>query len=431
MKSYPKMKDSGIEWIGEIPGHWESKRLKFSTNLMTKKSNIETNSIPYLGLENIESNTATLIDVNNEMEESDAKLFQKNNVLFGKLRPYLAKVWLASFDGRCSNEFLILEGRNYEPNFLKSLLISDGCIKTIDSSTYGAKMPRAEWSFIGNMLFPLPKQDEQKQISDYLDSQTKLIDSQIESNQKLVTLLQEKRQATINHAVTKGLDPNVPMKDSGIEWIGEIPGHWEIRPISKSTNKITNGFVGPTRDILVKYGIRYLQSTYIKNGQILFNEKYFVTKEWNSKHSKSILQENDVLLVQTGANVGQCAAVTKEFEGCNCHALIIIQLIEKLGNGFYLSYLLRSNYGINYLHSIETGALHPHLEIGYVKEMPILFPKIDEQRQIVNFLDKKTIEIDELIDMTNCQIEKLQEFRQSLISAAVTGKIDVRKEVIS
>ena len=139
MKQYLQTKNSDVEWIGKIPEHWEIKRLKFSTNLITKKSDDSLDSLDYVGLENIESNTTQLIDVNSQMKDSDAKLFEKHNVLFGKLRPYLAKVWKADFNGRCSNEFLVLKSTDYESDFLKFLLICDGSIKIIDSSTYVQK----------------------------------------------------------------------------------------------------------------------------------------------------------------------------------------------------------------------------------------------------------------------------------------------------
>jgi type I restriction enzyme, S subunit len=430
MKSYTKTKDSAIEWIGEIPQHWDKKRLKFSVFLRSNKSYDESESRAYVGLENIESGTGKLIDINDEMIEADAKQFEENDVLFGKLRPYLAKVFLANFSGRCSGEFLVLKGIDFEPKFLSLLLISDGCIKTVDSSTYGTKMPRAEWSFIGNMVFPLPPKQEQKQISNFLDKETSKIDSQISRNIKLIELLKEKRQAAINQAVTKGLDPKVQMKDSGIEWIGSIPEHWKLRKISKSANKITNGYVGATRDILREDGVRYLQSLHIKNGQIRFDKKYFVDESWSKAHEKSILKEGDVLVVQTGG-IGECATVTKDYENCNCHALIILQMKKNLGNGFFVSYLLRSNYGYNIINSLKTGALHPHLEIGYLKDVFLILPPIKEQEKIIDYLDKENSKINSLIKKTETQIQKLQEYRQTLISAAITGKIDVRQKVIA
>ena len=202
-KTYPKMKDSGVDWIGKIPEHWEfKKRLKFSTYLRSNKSRNELDVMSYVGLENVESSTGKLIDVNDEMNDADAKLFKKNDVLLGKLRPYLAKVWLAEFSGRCSSEFLVLKGIDYEPKFLSFLLLSDSSIKTIDSSTYGAKMPRAEWDFIGNMRFPIPPVKEQKQIVKFLDEKILQINKIMKKNNLKIPLLEEYIQSLIFSAVT-------------------------------------------------------------------------------------------------------------------------------------------------------------------------------------------------------------------------------------
>ena len=199
------MKDSGIEWIGEIPEHWNSKRLKFSILLRSDKSNY-SNSLQYVGLENITSKTGKLIDVNDDMSDSDAKLFEEKDILFGKLRPYLAKVWHAEFAGRCSSEFLVFKGIDYESKFLSWLLLSDGVINNIDASTYGAKMPRAEWGFIANILLPILSINEQQQIAEFLEKQTTKIDSLITKTESQIEKLKEFRQSLISSAVTGKID---------------------------------------------------------------------------------------------------------------------------------------------------------------------------------------------------------------------------------
>lgn len=417
------MKDSGVDWIEMIPEEWNTKKLKFLVLNRTVKSQKNSN-LPYVGLENVESKTGKVIDTNEEMEESDGKIFQKNDVLFGKLRPYLAKVAKMDFDGRCSGEFLVLQGKENEAKFLQYSLLSDGSIQTINASTYGSKMPRAEWTFIGNMKFPIIKTETQIKIINFLEKEISNIDSKIFKNKKLIQLINEKQHVIINQTVTKGIDQTIPLKDSGIQWIEKIPNHWNIRKISHSVNKITNGFVGPTRDILLKDGIRYLQSLHIKKGEIKFVKKYFVSDSWSKEHSKSILKEGDVLVVQTGG-IGECATVTKEFEGCNCHALIILQFKKELANGFFISYLLRSNYGFNIINSNKTGALLPHLEIGYLKDVFLPLPPTKEQEKIVDYLNVQTDKTNSLIYKIELHIEKLKEIRKSLILSAITGKINI------
>ena len=211
-------------------------------------------------------------------------------------------------------------------------------------------------------------------------------------------------------------------KDSGVEWLGEVPNDWDILSIARVSNKITNGYVGATRDIFFDSGIRYLQSLHIKNNNINFHTPYYVSESWSNEKSKSILKEGDVLIVQTG-DIGQVAAVTKEFEGCNCHALIIVSGTEKI-SGFYLAWLLNSNYGRQTLKSIQTGALHPHLNCDAIKDIKIPLPDIDIQNKITSFLDHETTKIDHLIEKQQQLIELLKEKRQAVISHAVTKGLD-------
>jgi type I restriction enzyme S subunit len=215
------------------------------------------------------------------------------------------------------------------------------------------------------------------------------------------------------------------MKDSGIEWLGQVPAHWETRKLSSITNKITNGYVGPTRDILVNDGVPYLQSLHIKNNIIRFGGDYFVTPEWSAGHAKSILQEGDVLIVQTG-DVGQCAVVTADFIGANCHALIVVSPRKHLLSGEWLAWVFNSVYGRDTLLSIQTGALHPHLNCGDVKDVFVPMPPLDEQKEIITSIKLQAAALDEMSTEATQAITLLRERRAALISAAVTGKIDVR-----
>lgn len=278
---------------------------------------------------------------------------------------------------------------------------------------------------IGQIVVPIPSQEEQAAITSFLDHETAKIDVLVAAQEKLIALLKEKRQAVITHAVTKGLDPDVPMKDSGIEWLGEVPAHWEVRKLSSISTKITNGFVGPTRDILVDEGIRYLQSLHIKANRIQFDQPYYVREVWSNEHQKSVLREGDVLIVQTG-DIGQVACVSEEFVGCNCHALIIVSPVQGVVAGDWISWVLTADYGFHTLLSIQTGALHPHLNCGNVKDIYVPVPPIMEQRVAVDWLLERVREFDELIVEAGRAIMLLKERRSALIAAAVTGKIDVR-----
>lgn len=202
-------------------------KLKYAVRLITEKST--DSSLPYIGLENIQSYSGKYIELEEcQQPESAANLFCTGNVLYGKLRPYLCKAIVAPFDGQCSSELLVLKCEKIQSRYLHKVLLSHEFTAYVDSTTYGTKMPRANWSDIGLFRVFTPTIAEQEHIATYLDRKTAQIDGIIADKEKLIALLKEKRQAIISEAVTRGLDPTVPMKDSGVEWIGQIPAHWEM-----------------------------------------------------------------------------------------------------------------------------------------------------------------------------------------------------------
>ena len=194
-----KMKDSGVEWIGEIPEDWEVRRIKNSCKLINKKSKED---LPYIELDNIESKSGKLLSYSNNRPDSICNHFDKGDILFCKLRPYLAKCIITGVEGKCSSELLVLRHFLGDQKYFQYLLLSPKLIDLINESTYGAKMPRANWSYIGNCIIPIPSMVEQKRIINYLDSFTSHIDSSISQSNKMISLLQERKQIIINDVVT-------------------------------------------------------------------------------------------------------------------------------------------------------------------------------------------------------------------------------------
>ena len=194
-------KHSGIDWIGEIPSDWEVKRLKFTSKLINDKSISKHSELPYYGMENIESWSGNYIKTDSEVDGL-GNLFYEGNVLFGKLRPYLAKVHLAVESGICSSEFLVYDSKLLNNKYLKTMMISPEFIKLVNASTYGAKMPRANSEFINNQEVPIPPVTEQEAIVTYLEEQTGKIDQAIAIKTEQITKLKEYKQSLINEVVT-------------------------------------------------------------------------------------------------------------------------------------------------------------------------------------------------------------------------------------
>jgi type I restriction enzyme S subunit len=295
-----------------------------------------------------------------------------------------------------------------------------------EAEMYGAGgQKRVPDDFAKEFEAPLPPLHEQGGIVSFLDREVAKIEALIAEQQRLMELLREKRHAMIARAVARGLNPDTPMKPADFEPLGQVPDHWDVRTLSSLTSKITNGYVGPTRDILVEAGVRYLQSLHIKSNRIRFDVPYHVRPEWSAQHSKSVLEAGDVLIVQTG-DIGQVAVVPPEYADCNCHALIILSPIRSEVSGKWISWYLNSAHGNFALLSIQTGALHPHLNCGNVKGLSIPLPPVAEQNQITEHIELRVSEFDVMEGQIEGAIALLQERRAALISAAVTGKIDVR-----
>lgn len=221
-----------FDWIGETPTKWGKMKIKYVVELRNQKVTEEQEILTYIGLENIESKTGKYLKnstVEEQIIEGTSIKFYQGDILFGKLRPYLAKCIVANFDGKGTTELLVLKARQEKlvNQYLKYIMLSNEFIDLVNSSTYGAKMPRANWEFIGNQIIPIPNLETQRKIVNFLENKTTEIDTLIDDKEKLIKLLEEKRQAIITEAVTKGLNSDVKFKDSGVEWIGKIPEHWE------------------------------------------------------------------------------------------------------------------------------------------------------------------------------------------------------------
>ena len=411
--AYPEYKNSGVEWLGEIPKNWNVTRLKHLAQIK--------NGQDYKGVE--AASGYPVMGSGGQFTYATTFVYDKESVLLGRKGTIDKPLYINEPFWTVDTMYYTVINKGIPAKYLHYLAL------TIQFDRYSTNtaLPSMTQEHLGNYIFGIPVSEQERvQIANFLDHETGNIDTLIEEQKTLIRLLQEKRQAVISHAVTKGLNPDVPLKDSGVEWLGQVPEHWEVNTISQSSRKITNGYVGPTRDILVESGIPYVQATHIKNGKVNFDNAYFVTEPWSQKHAKSILKKDDVLIVQTGAGTGDVGLVLEEQEGYNCHALIIVQPVKKRMSGEFLSSVLSSSYGYAVLYSIRTGGMHPHLNCGEVKFVRVPCPPLDEQLEINVYLQGIRDKFSDLKVQAEKQIILLQERRTALISAAVTGKIDVR-----
>ncbi len=416
MKTYEKYKDSGVEWIGEVPEHWEKHRFKDFLQLNTNPSFNENK----IGLENIEGKTGRFIETSSEFEGNGIE-FIENDIVYGKLRPYLKKVWLAEFAGNAVGDFFIFRNKkNSDAHFLKYLFLSDGFTKEADGSTFGAKMPRVSSDFIRSMTYYLPLLSEQQCIASYLDKKCADIDKVIATQQRRIELLQELKQSTITNAVTHGLNPNVEMKDSSVEWIGEVPEHWNtlrLRFVCKLRNGYTPSKANP--DFWSEGTIPWYRMEDIReSGRRLNEAKQYITE---SAIKGGGLFEAGSFIMATTATIGEHAVLIVDSLANQQFTNLKIRksLSHSDFNAFFFQYLFVVD---DYCKTTTKTATFPAVNMEDLKNFIVCIPPLDEQKIILTYLDKKCAELDVSISKAQREIDLLQEYKQALITEVVTGK---------
>jgi type I restriction enzyme S subunit len=418
---YPAYKDSGVAWLGRVPVHWNVKRLKRNMQLLTEKT--DRRDYP-VALENIEGWTGRFITTETEFQ-GEGIAFEPDDILFGKLRPYLAKAYRADFSGEAVGDFHVMRPiAGIDSRFAQYQILNREFIAIVDGSTFGSKMPRASWEFVGDMLVTTPPLPEQSQIAAFLDRETAKIDALVAEQRRLMELLKEKRQAVISHAVTRGLNPDASMKPSGIEWLGDVPEHWESACLSRVASRIVVGIAEAATHAYADSGIPILRSTNIRAGRIR-GEILFIDPAFASERGTKLIHAGDLVTVRTG-NAGVTAVVPLDFDGCQCFTMLITTLNENALADFYC-YWMNSVAAQCYFSLEGWGTAQVNISVPILKSLPIPIPPTAEQREIINFLDREVAKFDTLTAEAQIVIDLLQERRTALISAAVTGKIDVRQ----
>ena len=387
------------------------------------KENSKGNPLPYIGLENIESGSGKYVDTTSEVD-GIANRFCKNNVLFGKLRPYLSKVYLAKSDGICSTEFIVYDTKENDCRFIHKLLLSQAFIEVVNSSTYGAKMPRANSDFINNIYVQIPPLSEQQSIANYLEQKCGEIDEMITLQEEMITKLQSYKQSVITEAVTKGLDKNVPLKDSGIEWIGEIPEHWEVKRLKFSCNVFGRiGFRGYKSDDLVSEGngAITLSPSNMKDMKMDYTNRTYLSWKKYYESPEIMISKNDILMVKTGSTYGKCSFVDDIPMECTINPQIVVFKQHKDYPKF-LAYSFQTKATRAFVETSVVGGTIPTIAQEKIMNYFFAFPPLSEQQSIANYLDQKCSEIDELISIKQQKIEKLKDYKKSLIFECVTGK---------
>lgn len=432
-QAYPEYKDSGVEWLGEVPSHWEVFRMDdLAETIKNQVSPNDLNSIlvTHYSIPNVQS-YGTGATEEGQTIDSSKFLVNEGDVLFSKLNPRKQTITTVSkHDHRvvASTEFVVLRPVLNDQSFINYLfhsqeLNSFACAR-VESATKSHQ--RINPSIISKLKFFAASPEDRRKIANFLDQETQKIDNIIAKQQNLIELLKEKRQAVISHAVTKGINQNVKMKDSGVEWLGETPEHWSISQIvhcafvTKLTGFEYTNLWRPSEDgeiiALRGYNIKERELDLAKVERISYN--------LSKKLKRSKLYKGDIVFPCTGT-IGN-AALIKHDDKFHINQNIAKICFDSTVMPDFAIYWLTSTFTRDLIDKNNMSGMQPVVLIGDIRKLPIPRLPIDEQVMITNYLDQKMDQFNKLIDRVECATKLLQERKTALISAAVTGKIDVR-----
>lgn len=434
---YPKYKDSGVEWLGEVPGHWTIAPLK-SVSTHNDEVLEETTApdfeITYVDISSVDGVNG--ITAKETMQFSTApsrarRRVRHGDVIVSTVRTYLkaiAKIRDPEENLIVSTGFAVIRPRGeLTRDYLGYLVSANFFIEQVIARSTGVSYPAINASELVTIHVPLPPLPEQTCIAAFLDCETTKIDTLIAEQRRLIDLLKEKRQAVISHAVTKVLNPDAPMKPSGIGWLGDIPRHWEVTPLKWLTDPerpIMYGIVLPGPD--AGEGIPILKGGNVRPSRMNLSSMARTTAEIEAPYARARLKAEDLVYSIRGS-IGDCEIVPAELAGSNITQDVARVATANSVCGPWARWALLASAIRDDLASGSLGAAVRGINIFDLKRASIPTPPHCEQVDITTFLDAETAKIDTLTNEALRAIDLLQERRTALICAAVTGQIDVRQ----
>ena len=422
MKRYESYKDSGVKWLGEIPGHWEVRKIKYTFKERSQKG------FPKLSLLSATQQYGVIKKDDYENRTVVAtkgldtlKLVCKNDFVIS-LRSFEGGIEMSHEEGIISPAYTILIPKKIEPSYFRHLGKSPVFINLLKMMVTGIREGQnIDYNKLRTNLIPIPPKSEQTAIANYLDSVTSKINEAISQQQKMIDLLNERKQIIIQNAVTKGLDPNAKMKDSGVEWIGEIPENWEVIKCSYVFSGIGSGTTpkSSNENYYTNEGVNFLQTGDLNDGYINDTTKKITDKALKEINLK-IYNKNSLIIAMYGATIGKlgilnvCTTVNQ--------ACCVLPQTKKISTkyAFYMYMIARKDLIIK-----SRGGGQPNISQDTIRNQKIIVPTKNDQEEIVEHIEKMINPIDSSISQCNKMISLLQERKQIIINDVVTGKVKV------
>ncbi|ELR5013179.1 restriction endonuclease subunit S [Campylobacter upsaliensis] len=422
-------KPSSIKWLGEIPQSWEIKPLQAIFN----QRNEQNNNLEFQTILSLVKDVGVIPyeekgNVGNKAKDDlqGYKIARVNDLVLNKMNAVIGSLGVSKYNGLVSPIYLVLyiANPNYLITYYSYLFQIKSVQKFLRKFAYGIMEIRESIDYLEfkKMFLPLPPLQEQKEIAEFLDKKCEKIQNYIDKKQKLITLLQEKKQALINEVVTKGLNPNIEFKNSGIEYLGLIPHHWEVKKL-KYVGKVVLGKMLCNEHQKGYSHCYYLKS---KNLQWLNVEVSQIEKMWFSEYEKSLYRiKKDDLLVSEGGEVGKTCIWNNELAECYIQNSVHKITLNKFNNAKFFLYLFFTYGKLGVFDSVVSRVSIAHLVLEKLVNVDMVVPPLQEQKQIANFLDEKCEKINSAIEKTKRQITLIKEYKNTLINEAVCGRIRV------
>ncbi len=424
---YPAYVQTNVPWLGDIPKQWRAQRLKILFEIVktiAKVDGLEVLSVTQKGIriKDTESNEGQL-----SMDYSKYQIVHPGDFAMNHMDLLTGYVDVSAYYGVTSPDYRVFRLRDNLNSSRFFLYLLQNCYHNRLFFPFGQGSSQlGRWRLpteaFNEFIFPVPPPEDQNAIAAFLDRETTKIDALVEEQKRLIDLLKEKRQAVISHAVTKGLNPDASMKDSGIEWLGEVPEHW-TRTVMKRLGSVRYGIGEPPA--YQEAGTPLIRATNVHAGRIYSDGLVFVDPS-DIRASKIIwLAEGDIIVVRSGAYTGDSAIIPVELGPAIAGFDMVFR--PSGANPQFLQFVLLSFYlKAAQIDFMKMRAAQPHLNAEELGNCVVLLPPASEQKAIVEYLEAMTTRLDRLIDEAAAAVLLLQERRAALISAAVTGKIDVR-----
>jgi type I restriction enzyme S subunit len=439
-QSYPEYKDSGVEWLREIPKHWRCTQVKYGYDvtlgkmLQKVKSSCLDELRPYLKAQNIQPNGVDLNSVDMmwfSPEERKKLLLKPQDVLVSEggdvgrsaiWREQLPECYIQNAINR------VRANNGNSPTFFHYWLSYLKLVDFISILCNKATIAHYTAEKLESSPLVLPSIEEQNQIALFLDHETAKIDALIEKQQQLIELLKEKRHAVISHAVTKGLNPDVPMKDSGVEWLGEIPSHWAQIKLKYITNQIIDA-EHKTAEYFDDGEYLVCRTTNVRYGKLCLDGGLYTNLETYTKWIKRGKPEVGDILFTREAPAGEACVYFGDVPLCLGQRMVLFKLNVNRVHPEFVLHSIYSGLSDDFIKQLSQGSTVTHFNMADIQNIPLYEPPLEEQKYIIKYLERVLSKYDGLVQSAENMISLMQERRTALIAAAVTGKIDVRNWV--